>query len=103
VYPYFMGFWAKAFRFAALFLVLFTAGDMVACELPDSDCSASQALDKHGPVKTCDSCICCCAHVVVTPQVIFVAPVTTSIATVEKIFPLPTFPALEIDRPPQLS
>ena len=98
-----MGLLAKAFRFTALFLVLFTAGDIVACELPGSDCSASQALDKHAPVKPCDSCICCCANVVVTPQVNFVAPITLSVAPVEKTFPLPTFPTLEIDRPPQLS
>ena len=98
-----MGFFAKAFRFTALFLVLFTAGDIVACELPGSDCSASQALDKHAPVKACDSCICCCANVVVTPQVNFVAPILLSVAPVEKTFPLPTFPTLEIDRPPQLS
>jgi hypothetical protein len=103
VYALYMGFWAKAFRFTALFLVLFTAGDMIACELPDSDCSASQALDKHAPVKACDSCICCCANVVVTPQVIFVAPITIAVAPIEKTFLLPSFPTLEIDRPPQLS
>jgi len=98
-----MGFWAKAFRFTALFIVLFTAGDMIACELPSSDCSASRALDKHAPVGDCDSCICCCAHVVVTPQVISVAPITLSVAPVVETFPLPSFPTLEIDRPPQLS
>ena len=103
VYANNMSFWAKAIRFTALFLVLFTAGDLVACELPSSDCSASQALDKRVPAKSCDNCICCCANVVVTPQVIFVAPITISVVPVEKTFLLPTFPTLEIDRPPQLS
>jgi hypothetical protein len=98
-----MGFWAKAFRFTALFLVLFTAGDIVACELPGSDCSALQALDKHAPVNACDNCICCCAHVVVTPQLVVVAPIMLSIAPVERPTLLPDVPTLEIDRPPQLS
>jgi hypothetical protein len=98
-----MGFWAKAFRVTALFLLLFTAGEMIACELPDSDCSVSQALDKHAPVKACDNCICCCANVIVSPQLSFVGPITLSAPPVEKPFSLPTFPTLEIDRPPQLS
>ena len=98
-----MGFWAKAFRFAAVFLMLFTAGDIVACELPGSECSVLQAQGKQAPAKACDNCICCCANVVVTPQVRFVAPIRLSIAPIVKSFPLPTFPILEIDRPPQLS
>ncbi len=98
-----MGLWAKTFRFTALFLVLFTAGEMIACELPGSDCSVAQALDKHAPVKDCDNCICCCANIIVTPQVSFVVPITLSAALFEKTFFLPTFPTLDIDRPPQLS
>lgn len=98
-----MGFWAKAFRFTALFLVLFTAGDIVACELPGSDCSGVQAQDKQAPANACDNCICCCAQVVVTPQLSFVVPMTLSVAPVEPSFSLPAIPTLEIDRPPQLS
>jgi len=98
-----MGFWAKAFRITALFLVLFTAGDVLACEMPGSDCSTLQSKDKDAPVQPCDHCICCCATVVVTPQFVFMAPASTSVAPIEMIVRVLPFPALQIDRPPQLS
>jgi len=103
VYALDMGFWAKAFRITALFLVLFTAGDVVACEMPGSDCSAVQTSDKQTPVQACDHCICCCATVVLSPQFVFVAPAATPVAPTEMIVRLLPSPSLEIDRPPQLS
>jgi hypothetical protein len=108
VYAQSMGIWAKAFRFTALFLVLFTAGELVACEMPGSDCSALHALDKHSPDKQTpvsdnDNCICCCAHPVVTPVVALLAPVTVPVYSVAVSIALPSSPVIKIDRPPQLT
>jgi len=107
-----MGFWAKAFRFTALFLVLFTAGEMIACEMPGSDCSAVHALDKPSPDKHSpdkhrstpdnDNCICCCAHTIVSPVVFLAAPVTVSVHTSIVSISLPSSPTIKVERPPQL-
>ena len=108
-----MDFWAKAFRLTALFLVLFTAEEMVACEMPSSDCSVLHALDKpsqdkHSPDKRTpindnDNCICCCAHTIISPVVFLVAPVTVAVYTATTSIALPSSPTIEIERPPQLS
>lgn len=108
-----MGLWTRVFRFTALFLVLFTAGEMVTCEMPSSECSVVHALekpstenpssDKHTPISDNDNCICCCAHLIVTPTLFLATPTPVIIYSAAVPFDLPSFPAIAIDRPPQLS
>jgi hypothetical protein len=118
-----MGFWAKAFRFTALFLVLFTAGEMVACEMPGSECSVSNAFaklpqvrqmrvsisrdkhsqDSHNRTADNDNCICCCANIVVSPMAFLTTPVTVSVQSTTFSVGRPSYLAIKIERPPQLS
>jgi hypothetical protein len=123
MYPCSMGFWAKAFRFTAFFLVLFTAGEMVACEMPGSECAVTNVFatppqgkqlqvtlsqdnhsqDKHSPIADNDNCICCCANTIVSPMVFLGTPVMVSVQSTTFLVGRPFSPAIKIERPPQLS
>jgi hypothetical protein len=97
-----MSFWSKAFRCTAMFLVLFAAVEILACDLlPDSDCYIS-----HRQSQTQDSgdnCLCCCAHMVVVKPLAFEPQETVTPAPPEESVQQPLFAPAHIDHPPQLS
>lgn len=100
-----MEFWSKAFRFTAVFLVLFVAVEVLTCDLlPSSSCYAeqSQQQDKGQP-STVDNCVCCCAHVMVMQQLIFTPEEMEASALPEESVQQPVSIPIHIDRPPQLS
>ena len=99
-----MAFWAKAFRFTALFLVLYIGVDVLTCELPSSDCSILSSIGKHPPTNQApDNCICCCAHPLIVAQAAFVAPVVTVEASSDVLSVKPISRSQDIEHPPQLS
>ena len=101
-----MGLWSKAFRLTAIFLVLFTAVEVLACDLlPDSDCyiSQSQSQHKHQGPSSGDNCMCCCAHLVVAKRVTLVPQVLIVAAPPEESVERPLFAPSSIEHPPQLS
>jgi hypothetical protein len=101
-----MGLWSKAFRLTAIFLVLFTAVEVFACDvLPDSDCyiSQSQSQHKHQGPTSGDNCLCCCAHLIVVKRAALAPQVLTVPAPREEAVEQPLFAPSSIDHPPQLS
>jgi hypothetical protein len=102
-----MSFWARAFRATAMFLVLFAAVEILACDfLPSSDCyisSQSSQQQKGQPPSSCDNCLCCCAHIVVVKPLIFEPQVSVVKALLEENAAQPLFSPSHIDHPPQLS
>jgi hypothetical protein len=99
-----MGFWAKAFRFTAIFLVLFTGVEMLTCDFACSDCSVISSHDKQAPLAADgNSCICCCAHPVLKVQLAFVPVRTVSPAPPEEAVPDPISRASDIEHPPKLT
>ena len=87
-----MRFWSKAFRCTAMFLVLFAAVEVLACDyLPNSDCNISSQQDQGQPQGSCDNCLCCCAHVVVVNPVVFEPRETAVPAPPEEIVQQPLF------------
>jgi hypothetical protein len=101
-----MGLLSRAFRLTAIFLVLFTAVEVLACDLlPNSDCYISQTQSQHkhqGPTSG-DNCMCCCAHLVVSKRVTLVPPVLIVPAVREENAEQPLLAPSSIDHPPQLS
>ena len=101
-----MAFWSKAFRFTAIFLVLFTAVEVFACDLiPSSNCyiSNTSPLDKHPPPDSGDNCMCCCAHLVMTKHIDFTPQFLAIPAPAEESVEQPMLVPSPIDHPPQLS
>ena len=101
-----MSFWSKAFRFTAVFLLLFVAVEVFACDLvPSSSCyiSQSQSQHKHQGPDTGDHCICCCAHLVITKRLDFTPQFLTVPAPQEENVEQPLLAPSSIDHPPQLS
>jgi len=99
-----MSFWSKAFRCTAMFLVLFAAVEVLACDfLPNSDCNIVYQQDQGQPQNSCDNCLCCCAHVVVAKAVVFEPQETVVPAPPEVSVRQPLFAPSHIDHPPQLS
>ncbi|MBS1821302.1 MAG: hypothetical protein JST61_04920 [Acidobacteria bacterium] len=102
-----MGFWSKAFRLTAVFLVLFTAVEVLACDLlPSSDCYISNTnppLNKHHAPNSGDNCMCCCAHLVLTKHLDFTPYVVSIPAPREISVEQPLLAPRPIDHPPQLS
>jgi hypothetical protein len=97
--------WCKAFRFTALFLVLFTAVEVLACDLlPSNDCFVSHSSsDKSQGQNSGDNCMCCCAHIVIVAPL---APMPSQVTfAFERDLQVqqPSLLALTIDHPPQLS
>jgi hypothetical protein len=97
--------WSKVFRFTAFFLVLFTAGEVLACDLlPSDDCFVSQsASHKSQPPTSGDNCMCCCAHVLIAAPPAAVP--SQVVFAFERELPSqhPVLFPLTIDLPPQLS
>src|SRR6185437_9581537 len=101
-----MGFWSKAFRFTAVFLVLFTAVEVLACDLlPSSDCYISNTTrpDKHHAPNSGDNCMCCCAHLVLARHFDLTAHVVSIPAPRETRVQQPSLAPRQIDHPPRLS
>jgi hypothetical protein len=100
-----MAFCSKAFRFMAMFLLLFTAAEVLACDLvPSDDCYlSSPTSDQQQGSNAGDNCLCCCAHMMVVAPVIY-TPTQSSVFLAEVVpveLPL-TRPSI-VDHPPQLS
>jgi hypothetical protein len=102
-----MAFWSKAFRFTAIFLLLFVAVEVLACQLvPSDDCyisSHSQNPDKDHQRGSGDTCLCCCQHIAVTTLLFFRPLETVTPAPPEEAVLVPMFVATYIDHPPRLS
>ena len=100
-----MAFCSRAFRFMAVFLLLFTAAEVLACDLvPSDDCYLSSSTsDQRQGSNAGDNCLCCCAHMMVVPPVIY-TPTQTSVFFAE-VVPVeqPLFRPSIVEHPPQLS
>lgn len=99
-----MAFWAKAFRFTAMFLILYIGVDVLTCDVPSSECSVVSSIGKHPPTHQApDNCICCCAHPLIVAQLTFVAPAVTVEASTDMLSAQPISRSQDIEHPPQLS
>ncbi|GAA3771671.1 hypothetical protein GCM10022270_35400 [Terriglobus aquaticus] len=96
--------WSKIFRITAMLLVLYVGVEMLTCELPGSDCSVVSALDKHPPANSgSDNCICCCAHTIVTPQIMYAFAAIEVPPLEEDLVLAPLTRSFDIEHPPQNS
>jgi len=89
----------------AMFILLFTAAEVLACDLvPSDDCYlSSPTSDNQQGSNAGDNCLCCCAQMMVVAPVIY-TPTQTSVSLAEVVpveQPL-TRPSI-VDHPPQLS
>ena len=103
-----MGFCLKAFRFTAVFLLLFVAAEVLACDLvPSDDCYISSNFpttpDKDHGQGSGDTCLCCCQHMVATIPQVFEPEKTVAPTPPEVSVQPPPFPPSHIEHPPQLS
>ncbi len=60
---------STVFRIAGLALLLLTAGEISACEILSPNGCESDRVPGSQPTQTDDSCICCCAHIVVVQPI----------------------------------
>jgi hypothetical protein len=100
--------WSKAFRLTAMFLLLFAAVEVLACDLvPSDDCYISSNFptspDKNHGQGSGDTCLCCCQHMVAAIPLVFEPQETVAPATPEVSVQLLPFPPSNIEHPPQLS
>ena len=59
------------FRATAVFLLLLTGVEMFACEILSPDgCEFSGSAKDTSQPKTGDSCLCCCAHFLLTEAIV---------------------------------
>lgn len=100
---------SRLFQFAAMFLLLFMAAEVLACDLLQSDecyISAkvpSQDRDHNKPQPSGDTCLCCCTHMVTAAAFTFhPGSVVTPAPPVENTL-RPLFSPSSIEHPPQLS
>lgn len=106
-----VSFWSKAFRFTAVFLVLFASVEVFACDLlPSSSCylsltshSQGQQQDQDNDSGSADNCLCCCAHVVLVQPLVSVPHLTAVYAAPEERAEKPILSSSSIEHPPQLS
>ena len=102
-----MGILSKAFYSTAIFLLLFMAAEVVACDILHSDScyisSQSPSPDKDSGGASSDNCLCCCQHVAVTQPVAFEPQETIVQAFPEEIIQQPLVVPSYIDHPPRLS
>jgi hypothetical protein len=99
-----MASWRKAFRCTAMFLVLFAAVEILACDLlPNSDCYISHRQDPGQTQQSGDNCLCCCAHMVVVNPLVFEPEEIVVPAPPEESVQEPLYAPSHIDHPPQLS
>jgi hypothetical protein len=91
------------FRLAAVILLLWTGGDLFACEM-----IGAQSCESFGLTQTDaggsedDGCICCCTHVVVVNPMP-VLPVTELVtAVMNPAAPKPKYKSFSIYHPPRV-
>ena len=98
--------WSKAFRLTAMFLLLFAAVEVLACDLvPSDDCYISSHFPSS-PAKgqgTGDTCLCCCQHMIAAIPLVLEPQETIAPAPPEVTLQPPPFPPSQIEHPPQLS
>lgn len=99
---------SQLFRFTAMFLLLFMAVEVLACDLLQSDeCYISakvptQDKDHKAPQPSGDTCLCCCTHMVTATAFVFQPrSVITPAPPVENTL-RPLFSPSSIEHPPQL-
>ena len=94
----------QAFRCTAMFLVLFAAVEILACDLAKRQLlPISHPQDKGQPQDSGDNCLCCCAHMVVVKPLVFEPQESIAPAPPNESVPEPLFASSHIDHPPQLS
>jgi hypothetical protein len=102
-----VGIWSKAFYCTAMFLLLFMAAEVVACDLLHSDnCYISSQFpnsDKNSGNASDDSCLCCCQHVAVTQPLVVEPQEIVVPAPSEEMIQQPSVVPFYIDHPPRLS
>lgn len=91
-----------------MFLLLFMAVEVLACDLlPSDDCYISSRLpmtpDKNHGQGSGDTCMCCCQNMAVTTALIFAPQEAVTLAPPEELVEQPLFVPSCIDRPPRLS
>ncbi len=99
---------SKAFRLTAIILLLFTAVEVLACDLvPSDDCYISSHFpktpDKNHGQGSGDTCLCCCQHMVAAIPLVLEPQETIAPAPAEVSVQPPPFPPTRIEHPPQLS
>ena len=99
----------RLFRFMAMFLLLFMAVEVLACDLLQSDecyISAkvpSQDKNHSTPQPSGDTCLCCCTHMVAATAFTFHPRfIITPVPPAENP-QRPLFSPSSIEHPPQLS
>ena len=102
-----VGILSKAFYFTAMFLLLFMATEVVACDLLQSDnCYVSSnppISDQNSGDSSDGNCVCCCQHVAVTQALVFEPHEIIIAAPPEEIIQQPLVVPSYIDHPPKLS
>ena len=100
---------SQLFRVTAMFLLLFMAAEVLACDLLQSDgCYISAKVpnqDKgHNQSQPSgDTCLCCCTHMVTARTFIFHPGTTVTQAPPQEMVRHPLFEPSSIEHPPQLS
>ena len=101
-----VGILSKTFRLTAMFLLLFAAVEVLACDLLQSDdCYVSAPFQRHdggtAPVSG-DNCLCCCTHMVAAQPFLIAQDRTTVPAPPTELLEQPLYFDRHIDHPPQL-
>ena len=101
---------SRLFRFTAMFLLLFMAAEVLACDLLQSDdCYISAKITSqnrdHGvpPQPSGDTCLCCCTHMAISVAITFNPESSVSPAPAVDYILRPLFMPSGIDHPPQLA
>jgi hypothetical protein len=102
-----VGILSKAYYFAAMFLLLFMAAEVVACDILHSDnCYISSHFpnsDKNSGDASGDNCMCCCQHVAVTHPLVVEPQEVVVPAPSEEMIQQPLVVPSYIDHPPRFS
>ena len=99
-----MEFLSKAFRVAALFMVMFVAVEVATCDyLTDSSCYAGQSSPEKGSSSGGDNCICCCAQAAVMPVLTIAVRINSVWIDRDEPVQRPILTTSGIEHPPQLS
>jgi hypothetical protein len=99
--------WSKAFYSTAMFLLLFMAAQVLACDILHSDncyiSSQSPSPDRNSGDASGDNCVCCCQHVAVTQPLVFQPQESLVQLPPEEMTQQPLVIPSYIDHPPRPS
>jgi len=102
-----VGIFSKAFQLTAMFLLLFMAVQVVACDILHSDncyiSSNSPSPDRNSGDASGDNCVCCCQHVAVTQPLVVEPQEIIVQSPPEEVTQQPLVVPSYIDHPPRLS